>query len=208
MHSVNVPYYFKKVTLYLYPKEPTMRTFFIIAVLAVGNVVHAQFGKNCELRQFKINIIHPGIEYEMALGVSSTLDIRVAYQTSLDPFTASPIENYELFPALTVQNRYYYNFGGRDRRGHQIYGNSANYVAPSVSVFESGSRIVEGNLAEGIFATTGVVTGLQRSYNSGLSFSVDVGGAYYFGPFDEGFNLVFNLSLGWIISEKRWCVGR
>ncbi|MEM8892841.1 MAG: hypothetical protein AAGD28_32980, partial [Bacteroidota bacterium] len=98
-----------------------MRVFFIIAILAIGQLVQAQFGKNCELRQFKINIIHPGIEYEMALGVNSTLDVRVAYQTSLDPFTENPIENYELFPALTVQNRYYYNFGGRDRRGHQIY---------------------------------------------------------------------------------------
>jgi len=185
-----------------------MRSFILLISFCLAYVASAQFGKNCELRQWKINVIHPGIEYEMALGVSSTLDVRVAYQTSLDPFTQNPIENYELFPAVTVQNRYYYNFGGRDRRGHQIYGNSANYVAPSVSVFESGSRIIEGMVAEGVFATAGLITGLQRSYNSGLSFSVDVGGAYYFGPFNEGFNPVFNLSIGWIISEKRWCVGR
>ena len=82
-----------------------MRTFLILAILAIGNIMQAQFGKNCELRQFKINIVHPGIEYEMALGVNSTLDVRVAYQTSLDPFTEIPIENYELFPAVTIQNR-------------------------------------------------------------------------------------------------------
>ena len=180
----------------------------LLAFLGLVQLTHAQFGKNCELRQLKINLIHPGIEYEMALGVNSTLDIRVAYQTSLDPFTERPIENYDFFPALTLQNRYYYNFGSRGRRGHWIYGNSANYIAPSVSVFESGSRIVEGAIAEGVFATTGLVTGLQRSYNSGLSFSVDIGAAYYWGPFDQGIQPVFNLSIGWIVSEKRWCVGR
>ena len=180
----------------------------LLAFLGLVQLTYAQFGKNCELRQFKINLIHPGIEYEMALGVNSTLDIRVAYQTSLDPFTERPIENYDFFPALTLQNRYYYNFGSRGRRGHQVYGNSANYIAPSVSVFESGSRVVEGAIAEGVFATTGLVTGIQRSYNSGLSFSVDIGAAYYWGPFDEGIHPVFNLSIGWIVSEKRWCVGR
>lgn len=185
-----------------------MRHLLLLALLCLSQVTYSQFGKNCELRQFKINVIHPGIEYEMALGVNSTLDVRVAYQTSLDPFTESPIENYDLFPAVTVQNRYYYNFGSRGRRGNSIYGNSANYVAPSVSVFETGNRVVEGTLAEGIFATAGLVTGLQRSYNSGLSFSIDVGGAYYLGPFDEGIHPIFNLSVGWIISEKRWCVGR
>ncbi|NQZ45139.1 MAG: hypothetical protein HRT65_12580 [Flavobacteriaceae bacterium] len=179
-----------------------------IAFLLHTFLLSAQFGKNCELRQFKINAISLGFEYEMALGVNSTLDFRVALKPSLDPFTENPLENYELFPAITVQNRYYYNFGSRGSRGHQIYGNSANYVAPSVSIFESGSRIVEGAVAEGFFATAGLVTGLQRSYNSGLSFSIDVGAAYFLGPFDGGIYPVANISLGWIISEKRWCVGR
>ena len=58
------------------------------------------------------------------------------------------------------------------------------------------------------FATAGLVTGIQRSYNSGLSFSVDVGAAYYLGEFNGGIHPVFNLSIGWIVSEKRWCVGR
>lgn len=185
-----------------------MRNLLICITLMAVQCAYSQFGKNCELRQLKINALSPGIEYEMALGVNSTLDIRVAYKPSLDPFSSSPLENYELFPALTVQNRYYYNFGSRGRSGSPIYGNSGNYIAPSASVFESGSRIIEGELAEGVFATAGLVTGLQRSYNSGLSFSVDVGGAYYLGPFDGGIYPVFNISLGWIISEKRWCVGR
>ena len=185
-----------------------MQRLTLLAFFSLFHLAQAQFGKNCELRQLKINAISPGLEYEMATGVNSTLDIRVALKPSLDPFTESPLENYELFPAITIQNRYYYNFNGRDRRGNQIYGNSANFVAPSVSLFESGTRVVDGQVAEGAFATAGLVTGLQRSFNSGLSFAIDAGGAYYLGPFRGGIYPVLNLSIGWIISERRWCVGR
>ena len=175
--------------------------------LACFNTI-AQFGKNCEVRQLKINLASPGLEYEMALGVNSTLDFRVALQPALDPFAEEPLENYEFFPAITVQNRYYHNFNGRDRRGRQIYGNSGNYIAPSVSVFEPGERLIENEIVEGVYASAGLVYGIQRSYNSGLSFSIDVGPAYYVGPFRGGIYPTFNLSLGWIISEKRWCVGK
>ncbi|TAI49552.1 hypothetical protein [Flagellimonas allohymeniacidonis] len=185
-----------------------MHRWLFILLLFSTHLALAQFGKNCEVRQFKLNIFNPGIEYEMGLGVNSTLDVRIAWQLALDPFAMEPIENYEFFPAITVQNRYYYNFGSRGRRGRQIYGNSANYVAPTISIFEPGSRLVEGEIAEGVYGAAGLVTGLQRSYNSGLSFSIDVGAGYYVGPFRGGIYPMFNISLGWIISEKRWCVGR
>ena len=185
-----------------------MRIVFLFLGLFCAQMSIAQFGKNCEVRQIKINMFHPGLEYEMSLGVNSTLDARVAYQFSLDPFTESPIENYQLFPAITLQNRYYYNFDGRATSGRQIYGNSANYIAPSASVFFAGDDFVADDVPRSTFATAGLVTGIQRSYNSGLSFSVDVGAAYYLGEFNGGIQPVFNLSIGWIVSEKRWCVGR
>nr|WP_297919080.1 hypothetical protein [uncultured Allomuricauda sp.] len=185
-----------------------MRIVFLFLGLFCAQMSIAQFGKNCEVRQIKINMFHPGLEYEMSLGVNSTLDARVAYQFSLDPFTESPIENYQLFPAITLQNRYYYNFDGRATSGRQIYGNSANYIAPSASVFFAGDDFVADDVPRSTFATAGLVTGIQRSYNSGLSFSVDVGAAYYLGEFKGGIQPVFNLSIGWIVSEKRWCVGR
>ncbi len=185
-----------------------MRITFLIALFGAMLFSNAQFGTNCEVRQLKINVISPGIAYEMSLGVNTTLHAGIGYAPSLDPFTETPTENYELFPTLTVQGRYYYNFESRARRARSIYGNSANYIAPSISLVEPGSRIIEGQVAEGIYGTAGVVTGLQRSYNSGLSFSIDVGGAYYLGPFRGGVYPVFNIGIGWIISEKRWCVGR
>ncbi len=168
----------------------------------------AQFGKNCELRQFKINIINPGIEYEMALGVNATFDIKVGLQVTLDPSTSDIYQDFGFYPAVATQYRYYYNFEKRQRNRRQIYGNSANYVAPAVAVFALGSRTIENEVVKGAFGYAGLVAGLQRSYNSGFNFSIDAGAAYYIGPFKGGIYPVANLSIGWIFSEKRWCVGR
>ncbi|MGX1929695.1 hypothetical protein [Flagellimonas sp. 2504JD4-2] len=185
-----------------------MHRIFLFAFALWSTVVTAQFGSNCEVRQIKINLFNPGLEYEMGLGVNSTLDFRVAWQLALEPASEQPIENYDFFPAITVQNRYYHNFNGRDRRGRSIYGNSGNYIAPTVAVFSPEERTVENTVVDGVHGYGGLVYGVQRSYNSGLSFSVDAGAGYYIGPFRGGVHPVVNLSIGWIISEKRWCVGR
>lgn len=184
-----------------------MRRFPLLALLFSGFFMHAQYGKNCEIRQFKLNVFNPGVEYEMALGVNSTLDIRVAFQAALEPASAEPLENFDFFPAITVQNRYYHNLNSRQRRRRSIYGNSGNYIAPTVAMFSPGERIVEGKLVDGLHGYGGLVYGIQRSYNSGLSFSIDAGAGYYAGPFKGTIHPVVNLSIGWIISEKRWCVG-
>jgi len=168
----------------------------------------AQFGKNCEIRQLKFNFISPGFEYELGLGVNSTLDIRAAWQLGLDPFTTDPIENYDFFPALTVQTRFYHNFEKRFRNGRQSYGNSGNFIAPTAALLAPGTRAFADNDNDGAFGYAGVVYGIQRSYDSGFSFSIDAGPAYYLGAFEGGIYPVFNVSIGWIISEKRWCLGR
>ena len=170
--------------------------------------VNAQFGKNCELRQLKINLFNPGVEYEMALGVNSTLDFRVAWQAAIEPASENPIEDFDFFPAITVQNRYYHNLVSRDRKGRQIYGNSGNYIAPSVAIFSPDARVINNEIVDGVHGYAGLVYGVQRSFNSGLSFSIDAGAGYYVGPFKGGIRPVVNLSIGWIVSEKRWCVGK
>lgn len=181
-------------------------TFLIFLLSTIG--ISAQFGKNCELRQFKINLINPGVEYEMALGVNSTLDFRVAWQAAIEPASESPIEDFDFSPAITIQNRYYHNFNARYRRGRDIYGNSGNYIAPSIAVFSPDARVINNQVIEGIHGYAGLVYGVQRSFNSGLSFSIDAGAGYYVGPFRGGIHPVVNLSIGWIVSEKRWCVGK
>ncbi len=144
----------------------------------------------------------------MGIGVNQTLNIRAAWQLALDPALAEPYDNLEFFPAVTLQTRFYHNFNQRFRNRRQTYGNSANYIAPTVAALSPDARVVNGELVDGVHGYGGLVYGLQRSYNSGLSFSVDAGAAYYVGPFNGGIYPVVNLSIGWIVSEKRWCVGK
>lgn len=185
-----------------------MQRIIFIILLFSSTIAIAQFGKNCELRQFKVNLVNPGIEYEMALGVNTTFDFKVGLQVALDPFVSNIYEDVGFFPAVAGQYRYYYNFEKRQQNRKQIYGNSANYIAPAVAVFFPDSRTINNEVVKGVFGYAGVVTGLQRSYNSGINFSVDIGAAYYIGDFDAQILPVANLSIGWIISEKRWCVGK
>ncbi|MEP3211192.1 MAG: hypothetical protein ABJN95_18540 [Maribacter sp.] len=180
----------------------------LITLLFSSMFITAQFGKNCELRQFKLNIANPGIEYEMALGVNTTFDIKAGLQVTIDPSVSEIYQDFEFYPAVALQYRYYYNFERRQRNRRPIYGNSANYIAPAVAIFAPGPRTVANEVVKGAFGYAGVATGLQRSYNSGFNFSADIGAAYYLGPFQGGIYPIANLSIGWILSEKRWCVGK
>ncbi|MEO9894480.1 hypothetical protein [Aurantibacter sp.] len=185
-----------------------MQRIILIAMLFCSIQITAQFGKNCELRQFKINIFNPGVEYEMALGVNTTFDIKAGLQVALDPAEPDIYNELGFFPAIAGQYRYYYNFEKRQRNRRQIYGNSANYIAPAAAIFIPGSRTINNVLVKDVVTYAGAVTGLQRSYDSGFNFSVDVGAAYYFGTSTEGIYPIANISIGWIVSEKRWCVGK
>lgn len=185
-----------------------LRSVFFTLISLLVSDASAQFGKNCELRQFKVNLINPGLEYEMALGTNTTLDVKAGLQVALDPLVSDVYGELGFFPAVAAQYRYYYNFDKRQRNRKQIYGNSANYVAPAIAAFLPDTRTIANEVVKGAFGYTGLVTGLQRSYNSGFNFSVDVGAAYYIGHFNGEIYPVANLSIGWIFSEKRWCIGK
>jgi hypothetical protein len=185
-----------------------LRNLLFFPLLLIAGHAMAQFGKNCELRQFKVNLINPGLEYEMALGVNTTLDVKAGLQVALDPLLPDVYEELGFFPAVAVQYRYYYNFEARQRNRKTIYGNSANYIAPAIAAFFPDTRTINNEIVKGVFGYAGVVTGIQRSYDSGFNFSVDAGAAYYTGDFEGAIYPVVNLSIGWIFSEKRWCVGR
>ncbi len=185
-----------------------MQRILLMILLLCSTGIAAQFGKNCELRQFKINLLNPSLEYEMALGVNTTFDIKVGVQIAIDPAESDVYNNLDFFPTIAAQYRYYYNFEKRQKNRRQIYGNSANYVAPAVAMFFPGTRTIDNQVTKNNLSYAGVVTGLQRSYDSGINFSFDAGAAYYLGTSNDGIYPVVNLSIGWIFSEKRWCVGR
>lgn len=178
---------------------------FLVLWLALGasGALHAQFGKNCEIRQLKINLLSPGLEYEAGLGVNSTLDLRLSIQPALDPARADPYSHIRVLPAAIVQYRFYHNFENRYRNGRFIYGNSGNYLAPTAALLTAAEAVTRPE-----YGYAGMVYGIQRSFGQGLSFSLEAGAAYHVGPFRGGIYPVVNLALGYIVSEKRWCVGR
>ena len=53
-----------------------MQKTLLLVLLFSTTLFYGQFGENCELRQFKVNSVDPGIEYEMALGTNTTLDFK------------------------------------------------------------------------------------------------------------------------------------
>ncbi len=179
----------------------------LFGVLSFG-LLQGQFGKNCEVRQWKINGFSPGIEYEQGIGVNTTFDVRLALQPALDPAVASPLQDVAIFPALTLQTRFYHNLGQRFQNGRKAFGNSGNYVAPTVAIFAPETRFANERLVEGPQGYGGLVYGIQRTIGDGFSISIDAGAGYYVGPFRGGIYPVANVSIGWIVSEKRWCVGR
>lgn len=183
-------------------KHPLRPLLFLTLVLHWGTHF-AQFGKNCETRQFKINFISPGLEYEAGIGVNSTLSLKLAIQPALDPSLAEPYSDLNILPAVSLQYRLYHNFENRYRNGRFIYGNSGNYLAPAVALFTSSEDVTRAE-----YGYAGLVYGIQRSYGSGFNFSIDAGAAYHMGSFRGGIYPVVNISIGWIVSEKRWCVGR
>lgn len=185
-----------------------LRNLCVLLLCFYASSAMSQFGKNCEFRQFKINLINPGIEYEMALGTNTTLDIKGGLQIGIDPLLPDVYEEFGFFPAVAVQYRYYYNFEARQKNRRTIYGNSANYIAPAVAAFFPDIRTINNEIVEGTFGYAGLVTGIQRSYDSGFNFSVDAGAAYYAGQFTGAIYPVVNLSIGYIFSQKRWCMGR
>jgi hypothetical protein len=78
-------------------------------------------------------------------------------------------------PAFVLQYRLYHNFENRYRNGRFIYGNSGNYLAPVAAIFSSAEDV------------TKLVYGIQRSFGSGFSISIDAGAAYHLGSFSGGY---------------------
>jgi len=71
--------------------------FLLFVVISQSN---AQFGKNCELRQVKINLMNPGFEYEMALGTYTTFDVKAGLQVALDPLLPDVYEELAFLPEI------------------------------------------------------------------------------------------------------------
>ena len=126
-----------------------------------------------ERHQFQLNLLSPGFTYELGLfrnqSVSSNLGFGLATYE----------EGYVFGLAMNNRYRYYHNFNRRARLDKNTSGNSGNYIAAAQAIFFSQLQISTNVDAVGDFnlGFFGMVYGIQRTYEKGFNFNVELGAA-------------------------------
>ena len=162
-------------------------------------VTNAQSNLNVEKQLFKINILIPGIEYEVGLSNYQTLNLRLGTGFALRG--ASGVKTkYGVFLFFEGQYRWYYNYNRRRAKEKRTQYNSANYLAFSGII---GPRkpvlgTMKGNTGYGVFI--GPVYGLQRTYKRGFNFNLEFGIGYAFDNLgNKAIHPKIGFTLGWVL---------
>ena len=153
-----------------------------------------------ERHQFKLNLLSPGFTYELGLFKNQSVS------TNLGLATATYEEGYVFGLAMNNRYRYYHNFNRRERLDKNTSGNSGNYIAAAQAIFFSQLRIstdVEGpdDFNLGFY---GMVYGIQRTYEKGFNFNLEVGAGYYRGDgVPDGYGPLFSFTFGWVATKRK-----
>jgi len=156
---------------------------------------------NLERHQFTINLLGPGIRYELGLFKN------VSASTSFTPAFARYQEGYTLGYAWHTRIRYYHNFQERLDINKNVVGNSANYIGPARSVFWEPVQFTD-NITDGSsdydFAFYGAVYGIQRTNRKGFNINAEVGYGYFDGNgVDNGHGFMVNFTFGWVATKRK-----
>ncbi|MGJ8713822.1 MULTISPECIES: hypothetical protein [Maribacter] len=156
---------------------------------------------NLERHQFTINLLGPGIRYELGLFKN------VSASTSFTPAFARYQEGYALGFAWHTRIRYYHNFQERLDVNKNTVGNSANYFGPARSIFWEPVQFTD-NISDGnsnyAFAFYGGVYGVQRTNRKGFNFNGEIGYGYFRGDgLDNGHGFMVNLNFGWVATKRK-----
>ena len=186
-----------------------MKKIFFLLLFLGGLSVHSQingvtekgFGIiNLERHQFKLNLLSPGISYELGLfkNVSASGGLGLGYATYE--------EGYAVGLTLHTRVRYYHNFNRRIRMNKNVSGNSGNYIAAARSIFFSQLRLgtnIEGpdDFNLGVY---GITYGVQRTYKNGFNFNAELGAGYYRGDgVPNGYGPLVNFTFGWVATKRK-----
>jgi len=153
--------------------------------------------KKVEDHLFKVNIIIPGLEYEMGLSQKTTLNLRLG--TGFAYVKTNNDDEFGVFLTGEAAYRYYYNFGKRARKGKNTNGNSANYMSLT-TFFQSGDAII-GDLQTDYLMQVGPTWGFQRTYKSGFNLGLDLGAGYVFTNTDGYVSPIINFQIGWAFGK-------
>jgi hypothetical protein len=174
---------------------------FLINLLAIVNLC-AQQNPSVEKKLFKINLLAPGIAYEIGLDSRNTLnsefDVGFGYR-----FDSKIGKGWYFFPAIEEQFRHYYNLEKRKSKDKSTKGNSGNYVG-ALANYTFKSLTTNENL--GYYNpsfTLGAVWGLQRTYKHNFNINLNLGLGHVFqkNVKSDPVAPIVNFSLGWVIGK-------
>lgn len=131
----------------------------------------------------KANFFDPGISIEKRIGQSQTLYGQAFFSTSIFIGYSSSLGNIssvDVYPALSVQYRYYYNGNKRAAKEKRTDMNSMNYISiVGDASFYKDSRY-DLNKSR-MMKTFGAAWGFQRNYPKRFSLDINIGIGYAFG---------------------------
>lgn len=178
-------------------KNRNMRAILVcLFVLLVSQFTYSQIDDKVSDGIFKLNILTPGFTYECSLNKNTTLNFDVGL--SLDLVANEGQLQLITSPFVRSQYRFYYNIDKRLRKGKSILGNSAGFIAPSISYY---TKPIGDNIHVSGFdgVTFGGVWGFQKTYKSNLNLCANAGLGYNFSNnVNSEVVPILNLTIAWV----------
>lgn len=176
-----------------------MKKVVIFAVfLLVSKFSYSQIQGELSENLFKVNILTPGVTYQVGLSTSTLLNLDANFSLG---GTMSGEGQFKLVavPFVRAQYQCYYNLQRRLRKNKSIDGNSGSYLAPSVSYY--GKPINDDfRLSSLDGLTAGAVWGFQKTYRSNINLSANAGLGYNFSDkISEKLVPILNFTVAWVI---------
>ncbi len=178
----------KTLTLFLINMNTTfLKKLFAISILLFSIQVNAQVSTETDKKPstqdvFRINLINPGVEYEMSVGKKSTISIGTGLQL-LGGWNSSDGSWYKIYPFIDTQYKYFYNFNKRVLKGKTTENNSGNFVSMRLLSFSNpimGTDVEIDQALDRFMFLLGPTWGIQRKYGKNFHLLFDVGPSFYF----------------------------
>lgn len=131
----------------------------------------------------KLDFFDPGISYEKRIGKMQSLTAQAFLSTSIYVGYSDALGNtssIDVYPALSLQYRYYYNAAKRNAKGKRTEMNSLNYVSAiaEVDFYREYVSPTEKDLRT--LNVFGIAWGFQRNYPKRFSLNLSFGFGYGF----------------------------
>lgn len=156
---------------------------FIFLLFVCSFSVMCQEVKNTRKEVWRVNILNPGIEYEMSTGKSSviSLGLGIGYSVSYPHSSLGDRSGFisSFNPFFDAQYKWFYNFDKREKKSLKINNNSGNFIAARI-LTRGESLFGNSNGTENIDFAIGPTWGIQRVYGEKFHFLFDLGPIYYF----------------------------